>query len=100
MPPYKFLAFIFYVIIAFSLCAFAQQSVMFRADPAHTGVYGGTPPTTVATVKWKFKTNARIIGSAAVTNGTVYFGSMDQNFYAVDAETGVQKWKLDFTDRS
>src|SRR6185312_4081367 len=35
---------------------------------------------------------------AAVANGTVYFGSMDDNLYAVDAESGKQKWKLELTD--
>ncbi len=84
--------------IVFSATALAQQSAMFRGDAAHSGVYRGPAPTNTAQVKWKFQTNARIIGSAAVANGTVYFGSMDDNLYAVDAESGKQKWKLALTD--
>lgn len=91
------LAHLFALTIVFSAAAMAQ-SAMFRGDAVHSGVYSGTAPTNNATVKWKFKTDARIVGSAAVANGTVFFGSMDANFYALDAETGKQKWKLGFTD--
>jgi outer membrane protein assembly factor BamB len=92
----KFPKLLFIVFI--SVVCVAQQAAMFRGGPTHTGVYDGTPPTTQAQVKWKFQTGARIIGSATVANGTVYFGSMDNSFYAVDAETGTQKWKVDLTD--
>lgn len=88
------LTFVFFL----ATTCIAQQSAMFRGWPTHTGVYEGTPPTTQAQVKWKFQTGARIIGSATVANGVVYFGSMDNTFYALDAETGAQKWKLEFTD--
>src|SRR4051812_36556584 len=84
--------------LGFSGLAVAQQSAMFRGDAAHTGVYSGTAPTEPAKIKWKFQTTARILSSAAVANGTVYFGSMDRNFYAVDEETGKQKWKVALTD--
>jgi outer membrane protein assembly factor BamB len=32
------------------------------------------------------------LSSPAVWNGTVYFGCLDSNVYAVDAKTGKQKW--------
>ena len=44
--------------------------------------------------KWKFQTNGRVSSSPAVENGLVYVGSMDQNLYAVDQQTGALTWKF------
>ena len=33
-------------------------------------------------------------GSPAISDGMVYFGSNDLNLYAVDAATGVERWKF------
>jgi outer membrane protein assembly factor BamB len=45
-------------------------------------------------LKWTFKTQGAIWGSAAVRDGVVYIGSNDHSLYAVDAGTGAQKWKF------
>ena len=37
---------------------------------------------------------SRIASTAAVANGIVYFGAYDGNFYALDAASGVLKWKF------
>jgi outer membrane protein assembly factor BamB len=50
--------------------------------------------------KWRFKTGedhdiynqVGIQSSAAVADGTVYFGCRDSNLYALDAATGQKKW--------
>jgi len=50
--------------------------------------------------KWRFKTGedhqiynqVGIQSSAAVMDGTVYFGCRDSNFYALDARTGEKRW--------
>ncbi len=54
-------------------------------------------------MRWKFETGddteiynqIGIASSAAVAGGVVYFGCRDGHFYAVDAKTGVEKWKED-----
>ena len=43
-------------------------------------------------LKWKFKTGDSVY-SPAVSDGVVYFGSRDNHLYAVDINTGEEKWK-------
>lgn len=72
----------------------AADSAMFRGDPAHSGVYSSPSAPTLATVKWKFKTGAKILSSPTVVNGTVYFGSADRSLYAVNLPDGSLRWKF------
>ncbi|MEA2625881.1 MAG: hypothetical protein QOD06_1926 [Candidatus Binatota bacterium] len=44
--------------------------------------------------KWFFPTLDAVTASPAVVNGVVYVGSWDGSFYAIDAATGLQKWKF------
>lgn len=51
-------------------------------------------------VEWFFKTNNFIYGSPAVahvpdTPPSVYIGSYDEHFYALDASSGRQRWRFD-----
>lgn len=46
------------------------------------------------TVNWKYKTAGAIMASPVVSDGLVYFGSLDSSFYALDVKTGAQKWKF------
>jgi outer membrane protein assembly factor BamB len=54
-------------------------------------------------MKWRFKTGedhkisnqVGIQSSAAVADGTVYFGCRDSHLYALDAKTGEKKWAYD-----
>ena len=72
--------------------AFCQN--MFRANPARTGVYATDGPQQFKGVKWAFKTDGWVLSSPALAGGLVYFGSDDQNLYALDAATGAEKWKF------
>ncbi len=67
---------------------------MFRGDPAHSGVYDASGAPGLSTVKWKFKTAARIFSTPAVAGSAVYFGSSDHNLYAVNAGDGSLRWKF------
>jgi len=69
------------------------DSPMFRADPAHTGIYDAAGVPKFTKVKWKFQTGGRVFSSPAVVKDTVYFGSTDHYIYAVDLEGGALKWK-------
>jgi glucose dehydrogenase len=53
-------------------------------------------PRTVAQVKpaWTFPTGDAVTASPAVVGGTVYVGSWDGFFYALDGDTGQQRWKF------
>ena len=45
------------------------------------------------TINWTFDTGMRIVGSPAVSNGVVVFGSANYNIYGLDAKTGEVLWK-------
>jgi eukaryotic-like serine/threonine-protein kinase len=73
--------------------AFAQDA-MFRGNPAHTGVYAGPAVPQFTKIKWQFRTNAQVLSSPAIADGTLYVGSSDHNLYALDAATGALRWKF------
>jgi outer membrane protein assembly factor BamB len=41
---------------------------------------------------WKFNTGRQITSSPRVLDGVVYFGGVDGNVYALDAENGQPLW--------
>jgi outer membrane protein assembly factor BamB len=79
--------------VGLAVSALCPAQWMFRGDPAHSGLYAGAGPRKLQGVKWKFATGDRVVSSPVLSDGILYFGSDDNNMYAVDAETGVQKWK-------
>lgn len=72
----------------------AAQSPMFRGGPAHTGIYDSPPPS-LQTLAWKFKTGGRVISTPAVVGDMVYVGSTDGALYAVNRADGTQRWKFE-----
>ena len=44
---------------------------------------------------WQFAAEMRIVGTPAVADGVVVFGSADHNIYGVDAKKGKQLWKIE-----
>jgi outer membrane protein assembly factor BamB len=74
----------------------AEPAAMFRGGPAHLGVYGepvASPGGVDFTLKWRFKTGAKVRSTPLVVDGTVYCGSEDGHLYAVAADTGTLRWK-------
>ena len=72
--------------------AFAQDTPMFRNDPAHSGVYSAAGVPKLKGVKWTFHTRGEVVSSPAVVDGVIYVGSNDGNLYALDQQTGAKKW--------
>ena len=67
---------------------------MSKADLGRTGVYPDDGPSQLTGLLWKFPTGGHpVISSPAVSGGMVYFGSSD-TLYALDAQTGQEKWKF------
>ena len=86
----------------------ATQSIdvpMFRGNAAHT-FYGTGPIREAPQIRWTFPmgrfraTTGKIwagtgwTGTAAVVGDTVYIGSQDSFFYALDRKTGKLRWKF------
>ncbi|MFF8713089.1 PQQ-binding-like beta-propeller repeat protein [Streptomyces sp. NPDC015184] len=44
---------------------------------------------------WSFQTDDKVKTKPTIANGVVYFGSNDNNVYALDAATGKKHWSLD-----
>jgi outer membrane protein assembly factor BamB len=82
------------LLLCWCLPSVAEDPWMFRGNPAHSGVYEGAGLAQFGGVRWKFHTRGMVIGSAAVSEGKVYFGSTDGNLYAVYVATGALKWKF------
>src|ERR1700682_21067 len=80
--------------VSISTSAKDPASATFRGNSSHTGVYDSVGVPKLTGVKWKFHTNGYVISSPAIANGAAYVGSTDGNLYAVDLQTGSQKWKF------
>src|SRR5438132_3146594 len=69
----------------------AEDWALFRGNPLQTGVASSSLPENLE-IRWKFKAKDGIEGAAAIVNGTVYVGSLDEHLYALDLVTGQVKW--------
>jgi eukaryotic-like serine/threonine-protein kinase len=85
---------LFLLLLVLCAPASCDDATMFRGNPQHTGVYGRSAVQRFNRIKWRFHTDGRVISSPAVSNGIVYVGSADGNLYAIDRESGTQKWKV------
>lgn len=68
----------------------------FGGDAAHTrrSPYEG-PVGTGVYVKWSFRTGNSVQSSPAIgVDGTVYVGSLDTKFYALNGTTGALRWSF------
>src|SRR6267378_1461805 len=65
--------------------------LMFRGNPALTGVASGTLPDKLSLL-WSFKTGGPVKSSAAIVDGHVFIGSGDGNVYALDLTSGKKIW--------
>ena len=83
------------ISIGLILAALCTGQTMFRGDASHSGIYAGAGPRQFHGVKWRFPTGDRVVSSPVWSDGVLYFGSDDNNVYAVDADSGRQKWKFE-----
>lgn len=73
----------------------AQEPVMFRGDPARTGVYGDPGPATGAVIQWRYEATGPVRSSPAVTPTTVLVGTSAGTLLALDRATGALRWRYD-----
>jgi outer membrane protein assembly factor BamB len=65
---------------------------LFRGNPMQTGVAGSTLPDKLD-VLWKFKADDSVEAAAAISNGIVYVGALDEKLYAINMATGNKEWE-------
>ena len=76
-------------------CSGQSETVMFRGDPRHTGVYLTEGVEEAPGVLWMFATGGRVMSSPAVAERVAYVGSDDGHMYAVATETGEEVWRFE-----
>ncbi len=69
-------------------------AVMFRGDPAHTGVSNAKLFEGQGGVRWRVKTGGSVRSSPAVTETRVFVGSDDGYLYAIDRRAGRTVWRF------
>jgi outer membrane protein assembly factor BamB len=65
---------------------------VFRGNLLETGIAAAALPDDLV-IRWMFQIKDSIEGTAAIDNGTVYVGAMDEHLYALDLATGKEKWR-------
>jgi outer membrane protein assembly factor BamB len=92
------------VALLASTASFAADWPLFRGNPPQTGVSQEPLPDRLD-VLWKFEIvdpkakdkkfpdTYPIEGTAAIADGTVFVGALDEHLYALDLATGKEKWK-------
>ncbi|MFQ5559676.1 MAG: PQQ-binding-like beta-propeller repeat protein [Nitrospinota bacterium] len=65
----------------------------FMKDQSHSSVSDESLATPLS-LKWKFDTKGPVYASPVVSEGLVFIGSFDKNFYAIDLETGKKRWQF------
>ncbi|MFC2118818.1 PQQ-binding-like beta-propeller repeat protein [Bacteroidota bacterium] len=75
-------------IILLSLSIFSQELLLAQTNNSNFPVTENNNP-----VIWKFQTGNKIYSSPIVHKNIIYFGSLDKNFYAINAKTGDEIWR-------
>lgn len=81
--------------IAGAILAAALVAVAIVKVIGGGGGGGGSGSTGGPQARWTFKTGGFVGSSPAVVDGRVFFGSQNQDVYALDATTGAQKWNFE-----
>ncbi|HXD86252.1 MAG TPA: PQQ-binding-like beta-propeller repeat protein [Urbifossiella sp.] len=82
----------FLTLLLGSTAVAAADWPLYRGGPLMSGVGHAKLPDQLDE-RWTFKTGDSIEGAPAIAKGTVYIGSFDKHFYAIDLASGKQKWK-------
>lgn len=65
---------------------------VFRGNALQTGVAASSLPDKLD-IRWTFTAPDGFEGAAAIVKGMVYVGCLDGHLYALDLDSGMQKWK-------
>jgi len=66
---------------------------IYRGDRAMTGYIDGRLPDRLQ-LAWTFETGEPVVSSAAIADGAAYIGSNNGKVYAIDLESGEQRWSF------
>ena len=80
------------IVLAETEGAPADSWSMFRGTHSLTGISNAVLPEKLK-LRWSYQADDSIESSAAIVNGTVYFGSMDGSLNAVSLADGKPRWR-------
>lgn len=88
---------LFFCAVLLSAPLHGEDWIMFGRDPAHSNfnpAESALSPSNVSQLEaaWKISVGAPLASAVTVSNGVLYFGAWDGNFYAVDARDGHVLW--------
>ncbi|MEP6948557.1 MAG: PQQ-binding-like beta-propeller repeat protein [Ginsengibacter sp.] len=96
-----FFKYIFFVCFAcfLSEAVFTQKIrdpgvAMFRNNARLTGETNQAPVYKLKGIKFRYKAGGPIRSTPAVFKGSLYFGCGDGYFYALDSQSGMERWKF------
>ncbi|HWY41989.1 MAG TPA: PQQ-binding-like beta-propeller repeat protein [Candidatus Sulfotelmatobacter sp.] len=92
-------AFSIAVLALASARSLYAQDALFHSNPARTGLFNAPGVPEFHKVKWQFRAKGPVLSSPVVSGDTVYVGSSDHNFYALDLVAGAMKWKFETEGR-
>lgn len=81
--------------VALAAAASPNAVLMHRGGPDHLGANPGPVPTGRLYRDWRFDSGGELYSSPAIADGMLYIGSKSGFLYAIDAETGVERWHVD-----
>jgi outer membrane protein assembly factor BamB len=89
------------ILLSCAICfsSLAQESsktaiAMYRGNPQLTGESNEQPVNKLNGIKFRFKAAGAIRSTPAIKNDVLYFGDGDGYFYAVDSQSGKERWKF------
>src|SRR5437868_4060612 len=85
---------IFLLILTDGCFGQTESWTQFCSDYQNTANSTNKNPLPVPKLKWKFRTAEKVWSSPVVSNGVVFFGSVDSCFYAIDCNSGKEIWKV------
>jgi len=68
-------------------------TLLTSAGTPDASVLAGLDPVSGAS-RWTFDTSREIFGTAVIRDGVIHFASTDRWLYAVDAGTGLERWRF------
>lgn len=89
----KLLLYTLSLLLSLSACAQKRDWIMFRGDQGQGATATRLHPP--LGIKWKLRLQPKptyAFNNPVVLGDTIYFGSTDGNFYALDIESGYMRW--------
>ena len=83
------------LLLILSCSSQSYKPVMFGGNAAHTQVYQSSFNGQPKEFAWSFKTGGAVRSTPLFSDGRVFFGSADKNFYAIDSKNGDLIWKIE-----